>query len=229
MLRLLVRILGRDAELEDVLHEVFVRALSSIESLQDPSCRNPGPVTESSSQTSTPLWVSSTYAPALVSAARAAASASAAVGGDCAWTIAVGLSAFVPLAKAEVSAREGRASVETWQLALGPRLQLLTGSSIQPVVGAGLGLVWFQVEGTDAGAQYALTSDQLLVPAAHVELGVHFRLSRSIALSSGLCSSLALARPVVEFADRQVLTLGRPLVAATLRIEYGAVVAAHGD
>lgn len=38
MLRILVRILGRDPELEDVHHEVFVRALSSIGTLKDPAC-----------------------------------------------------------------------------------------------------------------------------------------------------------------------------------------------
>ncbi len=38
MLRILVRILGQDSELEDVHHEVFVRALSSIETLEDPAC-----------------------------------------------------------------------------------------------------------------------------------------------------------------------------------------------
>lgn len=38
MLKLLVRILGNDPELEDVHHEVFVRALSSIASLKDPAC-----------------------------------------------------------------------------------------------------------------------------------------------------------------------------------------------
>lgn len=38
MLRMLVRILGQDSELEDLLHEVFVRALRSIDTLRDPSC-----------------------------------------------------------------------------------------------------------------------------------------------------------------------------------------------
>lgn len=38
MLKLLVRILGQDPELEDVHHEVFVRALGSIHRLEDPSC-----------------------------------------------------------------------------------------------------------------------------------------------------------------------------------------------
>lgn len=38
MRRLLVRILGHDSELEDVHHEVFLRALSSISSLEDPEC-----------------------------------------------------------------------------------------------------------------------------------------------------------------------------------------------
>ncbi|MEY4543937.1 MAG: hypothetical protein RL685_132 [Pseudomonadota bacterium] len=41
MLRILVRILGQDADLEDMLHEVFVRALSSIHSLRDPGCLTP--------------------------------------------------------------------------------------------------------------------------------------------------------------------------------------------
>jgi RNA polymerase sigma-70 factor, ECF subfamily len=38
LLRILVRILGQDADLEDMLQEVFVRALGSIHSLRDPSC-----------------------------------------------------------------------------------------------------------------------------------------------------------------------------------------------
>jgi RNA polymerase sigma-70 factor (ECF subfamily) len=37
VLRVLVRILGQDAELEDLHHEVFVRALGSIGSLEDPA------------------------------------------------------------------------------------------------------------------------------------------------------------------------------------------------
>ena len=41
MLRILVRILGRDNDLEDVLHEVFVRALGSLHGLRDPSCLTP--------------------------------------------------------------------------------------------------------------------------------------------------------------------------------------------
>lgn len=41
MLRMLVRILGQDSDLEDILHEVFVRALSSIHTLRDPSCLTP--------------------------------------------------------------------------------------------------------------------------------------------------------------------------------------------
>lgn len=37
-LKILARILGQDPDLEDVHHEVFVRALSSIASLKDPAC-----------------------------------------------------------------------------------------------------------------------------------------------------------------------------------------------
>jgi RNA polymerase sigma-70 factor (ECF subfamily) len=40
-LKILVRILGNDPELEDVHHEVFVRALSSIHRLKDPGCLTP--------------------------------------------------------------------------------------------------------------------------------------------------------------------------------------------
>jgi RNA polymerase sigma-70 factor (ECF subfamily) len=41
MLRILVRILGQDSDLEDVHHEVFTRALSSIDSLRDPARLTP--------------------------------------------------------------------------------------------------------------------------------------------------------------------------------------------
>ena len=35
--RLLIRVLGRDPEIEDLLHDVFVRALANIRKLRDPS------------------------------------------------------------------------------------------------------------------------------------------------------------------------------------------------
>jgi RNA polymerase sigma-70 factor, ECF subfamily len=38
ILRILVRILGHDRDLQDVQHEAFVRALGSIDQLRDPSC-----------------------------------------------------------------------------------------------------------------------------------------------------------------------------------------------
>jgi RNA polymerase sigma-70 factor (ECF subfamily) len=41
LLRVLVRILGQDGELEDLLHEVFARALGSIHTLRDPACLTP--------------------------------------------------------------------------------------------------------------------------------------------------------------------------------------------
>jgi RNA polymerase sigma-70 factor (ECF subfamily) len=41
MLRILVRVLGQDSDLEDLHHEVFVRALGSIDTLRDPACLTP--------------------------------------------------------------------------------------------------------------------------------------------------------------------------------------------
>lgn len=143
--------------------------------------------------------------------------------------VAVGLSGVVPLGKAEVSAREGTASLETWRVTAGSRIQLLADGPLRPLVGGGIGLVWFRVEGVDAASLYRVASEQLLVPSAHVELGVHWELSRKWALSSSSSPSFALAKPAVEFAGREVLVLGRPLVVWTLRVEYRAFPESRRD
>lgn len=144
--------------------------------------------------------------------------------------VGVGISALLPLTPVSVSEREGSASISSWELSVGPRFYpLLGGGAFQPMLGAGLGVLWFQVEGKRAGAAYTLSSEQLIVMAPHVELGARWTLSRSLALSSSLGASFALAKPVVQFAGRQVVTLGQPLVAWTLGVEYRAFSERSGD
>jgi hypothetical protein len=125
---------------------------------------------------------------------------------------------------ANVSELEGSASIATWEVSAGSRIYPLSaGSSVQPWLGGGLGVVWFQVEGTEATSRYILDSEPLIVAGPHAEIGVVWRLSHSFALRSSLGTSYAFPKPVVEFAGREVLRLGRPLVHWTLGIEFRAV------
>jgi len=144
--------------------------------------------------------------------------------------LAIGLSSFIPLASAEVSAREGSARIATWELHAGPRLYPLTrAGAIRPFVDLGLALIWCQIDATRATSPLIATSDQLLSAGAHAGVGLDWQLSSSFSLYATGGASLAAAKPVVQFAGRDVLTLARPLVSGTLGIEYRATSQASRD
>lgn len=144
--------------------------------------------------------------------------------------VGVGLSSRIPVAAATVSEREGTARITTWDFVAGSRIYPFAGSGpVQPSLGLGLGVLWFQIEGTAAESRYTLASEQLIVAGPHADVGVRWQLSRRFALRSSFGASHAFTKPLVQFAGRQVLTLGRPLVAWTLGIEFRADSASNGD
>jgi hypothetical protein len=144
--------------------------------------------------------------------------------------LAVGLSSLIPVASAEVSAREGSARISTWQVHAGPRIYpLARAGSIRPFVDLGLALIWFQIDGTRAASPLLTASDRLLTAGANAGVGLDWQLSSSFSLYSTTGASVAVATPVVEFAGRDVLTLAQPLAFWTLGVEYRATSEASRD
>ena len=144
--------------------------------------------------------------------------------------VAVGLSGLVPIRGANVSGFEGSASVATWQLTTGTRIYPLGGNhAVEPSFGAGLGIIWFQIEGTRAATRYVATSEQLLVASPHLDVGVRWRLSGDISLRSSLGANYAFPEPAVQFAGTPIVTLARPLLSWTFGIEWRAIGDSVGD
>ncbi|MEY4543939.1 MAG: hypothetical protein RL685_134 [Pseudomonadota bacterium] len=144
--------------------------------------------------------------------------------------LAIGITSFLPLASADVSAREGSTSIATWEVIAGPRLYpLATTGPIRPFVDLGLALMWFQIDATRAEAPLRASSERLLTAGANAGLGVDWQLSSHFSLYSTAGASIAAAKPVVQFAGRDVLTLARPLLFWTLGIEVRATSEASRD
>ena len=143
---------------------------------------------------------------------------------------AFGLAATLPLSAPELSAAEGSARIRSWSVSAGTRLYPFgSDATLQPFVGLGLGVLGFDVEGTRASSTLELDSEQLVVAGPHAALGVRWHALGRLWLTSRVEATYALAKPVVEFADRHVATLGRPFVLATLGIEFRALGAGSGD
>jgi hypothetical protein len=144
--------------------------------------------------------------------------------------LAIGLSSFIPLASAETSAQEGSASIATWELHAGPRLYPLTrAGAIRPFADLGLALIWCQINATRAASPLIAASDQLLSAGGHAGVGLDWQLSSSFSLFATGGATVAAAKPVVQFAGRDVLTLARPIVSGTLGVEYRATSEARRD
>jgi hypothetical protein len=135
--------------------------------------------------------------------------------------LAVGLAAFLPLASADVSAREGSVRIATGQVQAGPRIYpLASGSPVRPYVDLGLSVLWFEIEATRAESPFVATSERLVTAGASAGFGCDWQLSSHWSLYSSLGASVAAAKPVVQFVGRDVLTLARPLALWSLGVEY---------
>jgi hypothetical protein len=129
-----------------------------------------------------------------------------------------------------VSAPEGSASINTWQAQAGPRVYPLSSSGpIRPFIDLGLAVSWFQIDATRAESPLLASSERLLTAGVFAGAGINWRLSSHFALLSGAGVSAAAAKPVVQFAGRDVLTLARPLLFWTLGVEYRATSEASRD
>lgn len=143
---------------------------------------------------------------------------------------AFGLAATVPLSAPELSAAEGRARVQSWSLAAGPRLYPLGAkAALEPFFGLGLGVLWFRVEGKRAASMLELATEQLVVAGPHLALGVRWHALGRFSLTARIEGTYAVAKPVVEFADREIATLGRPFALCTVGIEFRAAGSGSDD
>lgn len=144
--------------------------------------------------------------------------------------LAVGLTALVPVASADASAAEGSVRIATWQVQAGPRIYPLSAAGpIRPFIDVGLALLWFELDAARAESPLIAASERLVTAGGHVGLGCNWQLSSHFSLYSTLGASVAAAKPVVQFAGRDVLTLARPLAFWTLGVEYRAAAEASRD
>ena len=144
--------------------------------------------------------------------------------------VSVGLSTLIPLVAATLSRAEGSASIRPWEFSAGARLYpFAPGGSLEPSFGLGLAVLRFQIQGQRTSAQYQLHSQQLLVAGPHAEVALRWRVSSRIALRTSLGTDYALTQPVVQFAGREVATLGQPLLTWSLGLEIRATSLANGD
>lgn len=74
-----------------------------------------------------------------------------------------------------------------------------------------------------------LTSEELIAVGPYVELGCALRVVRWLTLRLDARAIMAFPRPIIQFADREVASLGRPLMTAPLGLEYRAVVSPTRD
>jgi hypothetical protein len=144
--------------------------------------------------------------------------------------VAAGFWGLVPLGSAEVTGDEGAAGVRSWAVGSGFRVAPFTlGRRWEPSLGGGASVLWLNVEGLRARPALGLTTGRLVAAGPYGELGCGFRIAGGLSLRADVRALVAFPRPVVEFAGREVVALGRPLATASFGVEYRAVLATSRD
>ena len=138
--------------------------------------------------------------------------------------LAWGLVALLPFGPATLTSGNESSNVYSSLLAGGARLRLSPSASRLVVgVGGGAALSWFHLSGTRAAGTHQLQSDDLWVAGPYVDASVGWCLSVTVCVMGAVRGVVAFPEPVVAFAGRDVGSLGRPLMAFTLGLEYRAV------
>lgn len=144
--------------------------------------------------------------------------------------VAVGIWAAIPLGSVEVTASEGTADVRSHVFGTGVRLTPLSlGERLLPTLGAGGSVLWLSVAGTRTRSDLVLASEQLVAAGPYAEVGCGLRVTRALTLRSEVRAVVAFPKPIIEFVDREVASLGRPFLMATFGLEYRAVASANRD
>jgi hypothetical protein len=144
--------------------------------------------------------------------------------------VAVGVWGAIPLGSVDVSAAEGAADLRSHVFGTGLRFAPLSlEERLQPTFGAGASVLWLSVTGTRSRSDLVLASEELVAVGPYAAVGCGLRIAGALTLRSEIRAVVAFPKPVIEFADREVTSLGRPFLMATFGLEYRAVVSASRD
>ena len=136
----------------------------------------------------------------------------------------------IPFGAVDVTTAEGAAYVRSQVFVAGLRFSPLPPDEwLQPTLGAGAAMLWLSVAGTRARSDLVLTSEEIAAGGPYAEMGGGLRVTPGLTLRAEIRALVAFPRPVIAFADREVTTLGRPFVAASLGVEYRAFFSADRD
>ena len=118
-----------------------------------------------------------------------------------------------------LEAREGSASITGGFAGGGLRFVLApTAATSVPTAGVGLAALWFDASGTP-NPHFVGKSLDVVTPAPTASLGLGIEITPHLRFRTDVVTAVAIRRPVVLFANREVATWGRPLFAPSLGFE----------
>jgi hypothetical protein len=130
--------------------------------------------------------------------------------------VAIEAGAVVPLGAIGVTEPEATANVVVTSFHLGLDLPLLSPESAFDLrVGAALGATWAHID-TSANAGFLAESDDVVMAWPHGHLAAAWLPTDRLRLTFAARLGAAVPRMVMDFAGRDVLTYGRPLVVLAL-------------
>ncbi len=133
----------------------------------------------------------------------------------------LGLEAFAAttLFTSHLDAPEGSASITSGLAGAGLRFVLGSPRATWlPTAGLGLAALWLDARGTPK-AHFVGHALQVITPAPTASLGLGVAIAPHLRLRADLVTAVALRRPVVLFANREVASWGRPLFAPSFGFE----------
>ena len=120
--------------------------------------------------------------------------------------------ALFPTLSTRVQADEGETSMRVALLGAGLHVELAEIGPLTPSLDAGLAGAWLLFEGA-ARAPYVATTDTAVVAAPFAGGGLDVRLTPLVHLEGQALCAVALPRPVLTLAGREVASWGRPALA----------------
>ncbi|MEO8877255.1 MAG: hypothetical protein ABI461_16800 [Polyangiaceae bacterium] len=138
--------------------------------------------------------------------------------------LAIGLDAALPIAGSSIARKEGSASVRGSTFAVHADGRARVGH-IEGELGAGVGVLWLQVNGTAAQPNAAAPSstfvgvdDSLVDPFVALHAAMNFFFDRTIALRVDTSGAYVLERAEIRFASQNEAQIGRPMLTSTLSL-----------
>lgn len=131
---------------------------------------------------------------------------------------ALGLDAMIPITSSSIVREQGSASVRATTIGGRFDVRYATGHW-ETELGAGLGLMWMQVNGTTATPLLGVT-DSLVDPYAQLHAALGAFVTRALSVRIDVLGGYVLSHAVIRFAGQDVAQVGRPLAMSTVSLSF---------